>query len=201
MWWLLSYKLYIGRYGCTKITISDQGREFVNRVSESLFAQTRTEHRISTAYHPQTNGLVERYNQTLQRSLLKLVNKQQNNWDEFIGGVLFAYRTSKQKSTQFTPFELMYCRCVAHLFLFATLLYMPHCPSLGSEQETSSSNWARDAWLWVSQWCGWRSWCQSVWGRNAQVQEDTLLQSEHEHKECPGSSKERLRQKTPSPNG
>lgn len=118
--------LYIGRYGCTKITISDQGREFVNRVSESLFAQTRTEHRISTAYHPQTNGLVERYNQTLQRSLLKLVNKQQNNWDEFIDGVLFAYRTSKQKSTQFTPFELMYCRCVAQL------LYMSHCPSLGS---------------------------------------------------------------------
>ena len=59
-------------------------------------------------------------------------NNQQNNWDEFINGVLFAYRTSKQKSTQFTPFELMYCRCVAQLFLFATLLYMPHCPSLGS---------------------------------------------------------------------
>ena len=98
----------------------------MNRVSESLFAQTRTEHRISTTYHLQTNGLVERYNQTLQRSLLKLVNKQQNNWDEFINGVLLAYRTSKQKSTQFTPFELMYCRCVAQL------LYMPHCPSLGS---------------------------------------------------------------------
>ena len=110
-----------GRYGCTKITISDQGREFVNRVNESLFAQTRTEHRISTAYHPQTNGLVERYNQTLQRSLLKLVNKQQDNWDEFIDGVLFAYRTSKQKSTQFTPFELMYCRYVGLLLLFACL--------------------------------------------------------------------------------
>ena len=72
------------RYGCTKITISDQGREFVNKVSESLFERTKTEHRISTAYHPQTNGLVERYNQTLQRSLLKLVNKEQDNWDEFI---------------------------------------------------------------------------------------------------------------------
>ena len=101
--------LYIGRYGCTNITISDQGREFVNRVSENLFAQTRTEHRISTTYHPQTNGLVECYNQTLQRSLLKLVNKQQNNWDEFINGVLLAYRTSKQMSTQFTPFVLQVC--------------------------------------------------------------------------------------------
>ena len=48
---------------------ADQGREFVNRVNAVLFQLTGTEHRISIAYHPQTNGLVERYNQTLQRSL------------------------------------------------------------------------------------------------------------------------------------
>ena len=41
----------------------------MNRVNAVLFQLTGTEHRISTAYHPQTNGLVERYNQTLQRSL------------------------------------------------------------------------------------------------------------------------------------
>ena len=93
--------------------------EFVKTLNESLFVQTRTEHRISTAYHPQTNGLVECYNQTLQQPLLKLVNKQQDNRDEFIDGVLFAYRTTKQKSTQFTPFELMYCRYVGLLLLFA----------------------------------------------------------------------------------
>lgn len=84
------------RYGCTKILISDQGREFVNKVNESLFQCFKTEDRASTAYHPQTNGLVERYNQTLQRSLVKLVNKEQHNWDEYIDGVLFAYRTAKQ---------------------------------------------------------------------------------------------------------
>lgn len=90
--------------------ISDQGREFVNKVNRCLFKMTNTEHRISSAYHPQTNGLVERFNQTLQRSLVKLVNDYQNDWDELLDGVLFAYRTSIQKSTQVSPFELVYCR-------------------------------------------------------------------------------------------
>lgn len=94
-----------------KIVISDQGREFVNSINKNLFNRFETEHRISTAYHPQTNGLVERFNQTLQRSLVKMANKEQNDWDEYIDGVLFAYRTATQKSTNSTPFEVMYCRC------------------------------------------------------------------------------------------
>ena len=59
---------------------------------------TKTEHRISSAYHPQTNGLVERFNQTLQRSLVKVVNENQTDWDEKLDGVQFAYRTVKQNS-------------------------------------------------------------------------------------------------------
>jgi hypothetical protein len=40
---------------------SDQGREFVNSVMSSLIEKTNAVHRISTAYHPQTNSLVERF--------------------------------------------------------------------------------------------------------------------------------------------
>lgn len=98
------------RYGCPKSIISDQGREFVNKVNSTLFRLTNTHHKVSSAYHPQTNGLVERFNQTIQRILLKQVNSEQNNWDELIDGALFAYRTSVQKSTKFTPFEMMFCR-------------------------------------------------------------------------------------------
>ena len=93
--------------------ISDQGREFVNKVNRKLFQMTKTEHCISSAYHPQTNGLVERFNQTLQRSLVKVVNDNQIDWDNKLDGVLFVYRTAQQKSTQVSPFELMYCRWVA----------------------------------------------------------------------------------------
>ena len=100
------------RHGCTQIILSDQGREFVNQINKRLFEKLKTDHRVSSAYHPQTNGLVERFNQTLQRSLVKLVSSNQDNWDELLDSVLFAYRTAKQKSTQFSPFELMYCRFV-----------------------------------------------------------------------------------------
>ena len=48
---------------------------------------TKTDHRISSEYHPQTNGLVERFNQTLQRSLVKVVNENQTDWDEKLDGV------------------------------------------------------------------------------------------------------------------
>ncbi len=82
----------------------------MNAVNKRLFTFTKTEHRMSSAYHPQTNGLVERFNQTLQRSLVKVVNVNQTDWDEKLEGILFAYRTATQKSTNFSPFELFYCR-------------------------------------------------------------------------------------------
>ncbi|CAB4007441.1 retrotransposable element [Paramuricea clavata] len=54
------------RYGVAEVIISDQGREFVNQINEELFRLTGTDHRISSAYHPQTNGLDEHMNQTIK---------------------------------------------------------------------------------------------------------------------------------------
>ena len=84
--------------------ISDQGREFINQVNHIFINQVN---HILLTYHSQTNGMVEHFTQTLQRSLIKLSNEEQNNWDEYIDGVLFAYRTSVHKSTKFTPSKLM----------------------------------------------------------------------------------------------
>ena len=102
--------IFTYRHGAPKSILTDQGREFVNSTSEHLFYLTNIKHKMTSAYHPQCNGLIERYNQTLQRSLLKLVSEKQDDCDMFLDGVLFAYRTSVHKSTGFTPFELMYCR-------------------------------------------------------------------------------------------
>ncbi|GET57230.1 uncharacterized protein K02A2.6-like [Rhizophagus irregularis DAOM 181602=DAOM 197198] len=64
-------------------------------------------HRLSTPYRPQTNGLVERFNKTLCEGLAKL---GEENWDKHIPSVLFAYRTKKQSSTRIKTFYATYGR-------------------------------------------------------------------------------------------
>jgi len=56
------------------------------------------------------NGLVDRTTMTIQTSMLKIVQENQECWPQVLPGVLFAYRTSKQSSTGFSPFFLLYGR-------------------------------------------------------------------------------------------
>ena len=68
-------------------------------------------HKANTsAYHPQTDGLVERFNRTLTTMLAKTVEKGGKDWDQHLPFVLFAYRASQQQSTQESPFFLLYGR-------------------------------------------------------------------------------------------
>ena len=95
--------------GCAKRLISDQGREFIDKVDTKLQLLLGTEHRMTSAYHPQTNGLtVEKFNHTIQSCLLKVVNENQKGQDQDVGPSHFAIRTSKHKSTGYTPYELVY---------------------------------------------------------------------------------------------
>ncbi|KAK7912657.1 hypothetical protein WMY93_012868 [Mugilogobius chulae] len=62
----------------------------------------------TTPYHPQTDGLTERFNQTLKQMLRKFVNNTGTDWDQWLPYLLFAYREVPQASTGFSPFELLY---------------------------------------------------------------------------------------------
>ena len=101
------YEDIICRYGCPKIIISDRGSHFNNKLVEQLCDKFKIRHRMSSPYHPQTNGLVERFNKTLCEMLAK-VSEQENQWDQHINEVLFAYRTRKHSTTQQTPYFLVY---------------------------------------------------------------------------------------------
>ena len=52
----------------------------------------------------------EWFNQTLQRQLLKFVDSEQKNWDQYLDAILFSYRVSVQDSTKYSPFFLVYGR-------------------------------------------------------------------------------------------
>ncbi len=65
---------------------------------------------FTTPYHPQTDGLTERFNKTLAEMLTPYIDNNQANWDTLIEGVLYAYRTSEHSTTRETPFRMMYGR-------------------------------------------------------------------------------------------
>ena len=96
------------RYSDTKVIITDQGREFCNVVNDDICRCLGIDHRRTTACHPQSNGQTERYNQTLCNSLVKYLNDEQDNWDDFIDPVLLAYQTSVHKSTKKTSYFLAF---------------------------------------------------------------------------------------------
>jgi hypothetical protein len=104
------YEDIIGRHGCPAKILSDRGTHFNNHMIAHLLERFRIKQLLSTPYHPQTNGLVERFNRTLCEALAKLSNEHKDDWDQYIAPVLFAYRTTRHNTTKMTPFYLVYGR-------------------------------------------------------------------------------------------
>ncbi|GFV14198.1 retrovirus-related Pol polyprotein from transposon opus [Trichonephila clavipes] len=98
------------RHGAPRVIITDRGAVFRSRLVSSLVDLCNIDHRFTTAYHPQTNGLTERFNKTLADMLSMYVDVGQKNWDEILPFVTFAYNTAKQETTGFTPFYLLHGR-------------------------------------------------------------------------------------------
>lgn len=78
------------------------------KVNDELCQLTGVKCNLTSAYHPQSNGLDERCNQTLQRQLLKFVDSEQTDWDLHLDAMLFFYWVSWQDSTKYSPFCLVY---------------------------------------------------------------------------------------------
>jgi hypothetical protein len=104
------YEEIICRHGTPSIILSDRGAHFVNDTIQLLKEEIGFQHKLASPYHPQTNGLTEKFNGTLCRSISKCLQTSQAHWDQLIPSVLFAYRTLKHESTKYTPFYLVHGR-------------------------------------------------------------------------------------------
>jgi hypothetical protein len=100
----------ICRHGCPKVIQSDQGTEFTAQIVAELTSRFGIQHRFSSPYHPQTNGIVERFNRTLSTTLQKYTIEFEDDWDNNIPAALFAYRTMQNNTTRHEPFFLTYGR-------------------------------------------------------------------------------------------
>uniref|UniRef100_A0A8C5GZ94 Integrase catalytic domain-containing protein n=1 Tax=Gouania willdenowi TaxID=441366 RepID=A0A8C5GZ94_GOUWI len=97
------------RHGSPSYLISDRGTPFVSELFEHVVSVLGTEHRLTTAYHPQTNA-TERVNRTLKTAIRAYVEDKHTSWDKFLPQICFALRTAPHESTGFSPSMMLYGR-------------------------------------------------------------------------------------------
>lgn len=107
-WANIFFKEVYTRWGLPKSIITDRGLQFVNRFWRALFDKLGCGLMTTTAYHPQADGAAERANQTVEIALRHLVNPLQNDWDEYLAVVEFAFNNSPNATTGVSPNEVLY---------------------------------------------------------------------------------------------
>ena len=130
------------RFGMPSVIHSDQGREFENKIMQELCLLGGSHKTKTTPYHPESDGMVERFNRTLLMMLAMFAGKNRDDWDDLLPAVMMAYRSSVHESTGFSPYRLM----------FGEECTLPMDIGLPTEQLQSSDEitspyavWVRDA--------------------------------------------------------
>lgn len=92
------------RVGILREILMDQGTAFMSRVMKDVCNLLRIKQVRTSVYHPQTDGLVERFNKTLKQMLRKVIERDGRNWDQLLPHLMFSVREVPQASTGFSPF-------------------------------------------------------------------------------------------------
>jgi hypothetical protein len=95
-------------HGIPRSIVSDRDVKFLSHFWRTLWARLGTRLNFSTAFHPQSDGQTEVVNRSLGNILRSLLLGKTANWDAHLSSAEFAYNSSKSKTTQFSPFEIVY---------------------------------------------------------------------------------------------
>ncbi|GKB40042.1 reverse transcriptase domain-containing protein [Tanacetum coccineum] len=101
------------RFGVPKALISDRGTHFCNSQLEKALQKYGVTHKLSIAYHPQTNGQTEVTNKAIKHILKRSVGYNLKNWSEKLDDALWAFRTAYKTPIGCTPFRLVYGKALA----------------------------------------------------------------------------------------
>src|SRR5215204_2423928 len=96
------------RFGVPRYIMTDGGSHFIHGGFRKTLAKYGINHRIASAYHPQTSGQVELSNREIKAILGKTVNKSRKNWPSKLKEALWAYRTAYKNPMGMSPYKMVY---------------------------------------------------------------------------------------------
>ena len=100
----------IAKYGAPENVLTDRGTNFLSKLVKEICLIFKVNQLRTTAYHPQTDGLVERFNRTLCDMLACYVTEEPQEWDKYLPFVTLAYNTAIQSTLKECPFYLFFGR-------------------------------------------------------------------------------------------
>ena len=100
----------VARYGVPRAIVSDRGSNLVGRLNAEILERTGTDLRGTTAEHKEANGVVERFNQTLQNMVRASDGGDGDHWREHLPFVLMAYRATPHRITRESPAMTLFGR-------------------------------------------------------------------------------------------
>jgi len=95
-------------HGLPESIVLDRGLQFAAGIMQKLNRMLGIESKLSTAFHPQTDGQMERVNQELEQYLRMFIDHRQEQWPGWLGMAEFAYNNKTHSSTKVSPFKANY---------------------------------------------------------------------------------------------
>ncbi len=99
---------FMSIFGIPKIIQSDQGTNLTSHLFQQVLKQLRIKHNLASAYHPQSQGALERFHQILKSLLRAYCVQLDRDWEEGLPWLLLAAREVVQESTGFSPNDLVF---------------------------------------------------------------------------------------------